>query len=71
MHNEHYKTKDIEPILVMEQIMALPLDRVVALNLALSVKHIMRAGSKKDNDSAKDIDKAINYLTRAKTGEWV
>ena len=71
MHNEHYKTKDIEPILVMEQIMSLPLDRVVALNLAMATKHIMRAGSKKDNDSVKEIEKAINYLTRAKTGAWV
>lgn len=71
MHNEHYKTKAIEPIEVMEQILELPIDRKVALNLAMSIKHIMRCGSKKDNDSAKEIEKALNYLTRAKTGGWM
>jgi len=41
------------------------------LALAIAIKHIMRAGLKPGQPWRKDIEKAINYLNRALTGEWL
>ena len=76
--DDHYRAieKDgVEPIVIMEQLAAtldtakVPTDS--ALNIVLAQKHITRAGLKDGDEWAKDIQKAINYLTRAVTGGWV
>jgi hypothetical protein len=66
-HDDHYK--DFEPIEIMEQIV----DRVevptkAALSVAYAFKYLSRCGLK-DHWSV-DVEKAINFLTRALTGEW-
>jgi hypothetical protein len=40
------------------------------LNLDKALKYIIRAGCKDGQSWVKDVDKAINFLTRAKTGRW-
>jgi len=37
----------------------------------MAQKHITRAGVKKGDDYKKEIGKAINYLNRSITGEWI
>lgn len=76
-HDEHYRNIEqsgIEPIRIMEELHKRLLLQGVepekALNIALAQKHITRAGMKAGNDWGREIEKAINYLTRAKTGEW-
>lgn len=77
-HDNHYKTMHIEPFDVMEQRMnshnkpshAGPSQKQ-KLALAIAIKHIMRAGHKTGQPWDKDIQKAMNYLNRALTGEWL
>lgn len=70
-HNTHYNTDEIEPIDVMEQVNKNINGKVSPteqLNIIQALKYILRAGTK---DSAMDeINKAENYLVRARTGEW-
>jgi hypothetical protein len=40
------------------------------LNMDKALKYIIRAGLKEGQPWEKDLDKAINFLTRAKTGDW-
>ena len=42
-----------------------------ALDITLAQKHITRASVKAGEDYTKEIQKAINYLTRSFTGKWV
>lgn len=78
LHDEHYRkieSTGIEPIAIMESLIERLIesgfDPARALNVCLAQKHITRAGMKNDNnDVTKEIEKAINYLTRATTGEW-
>ncbi len=77
-HDEHYRAIEqngIEPIRIMEELhgrlLKLGVSADAALNITLAQKHITRAGMKAGNDWSREIEKAINYLTRAKTGEWV
>jgi len=75
----HYRdienSGDPEPIVIQESLM----DRLVkagvptrrALDIVMGQKHISRAGVKKGEDWSKEIQKAINYLTRGLTGEWI
>lgn len=73
-HDSHYRKVEksgIEPIVVMEDIIireGIPL--VVLLNIALAVKYLLRIGIKEPEQWEKDLDKAINFLHRAKNGQW-
>lgn len=78
-HDEHYrKIEDestTEPIVVMEELAERMIDNNVdtksVVNIVLAQKHITRAGVKKGNGWEQEIEKAINYLTRALTGHWI
>ena len=78
LHDDHYRkiesTGMVEPIVVMENLHDRLLNSGIpansALNIVLAQKHITRAGMKAGDDWKKDIEKSINYLTRALTGEW-
>jgi hypothetical protein len=76
-HDDHYrriKAKGIEPILMQESIICQSIPEeyhAIAkrnLSLAQAVRYIARAGEK-DQETA-DIEKAENYLHRARTGKW-
>ena len=75
-HDEHYAGMDVQPIVVMEERME-DFDTVddypdpgERFLLALSLKHIMRAGKKEGQPWRKDVEKAINYLHRSLNGTW-
>lgn len=71
-HDDHYSARNIKPIDVMEDIVkspgAAPAD--VRLRVALAIKHMMRAGTKTGESWEHDLDKALNYLHRARFGCW-
>lgn len=76
--DDHYRdieSNGVEPIVIMEQLISRLIKDGIpansAINIVLAQKHITRAGAKKDNSWEKEINKAINYLTRAVSGEWV
>lgn len=76
--DEHYRNienQGPEPIVVMEAIANSLQEAGVpassTINIILAQKHITRAGVKKGEDWKKEIQKSINYLTRAVTGAWV
>jgi len=71
--DEHYCTLDNQPIEVMEEriICTDGISEAQALNLAIALKHIIRAGHKHGQPWKKDIGKAMNYLYRALHGEWI
>jgi len=71
-YDNHYTELPIQPIDVMEQIVAEPseLSPKQALNVAQAAKYILRAGRKEGEGWDKDIIKAINFLNRALTGGW-
>ena len=74
-YDDHYRSKEIEPILVIEE----TIERLVksglepkdAYNVGQSLKYILRAGDKEGEDVKKDIFKALSYLHRGARGEWV
>lgn len=72
-HDEHYRTKAIEPITVQEQVMLsakeVPEDR--RLHIAQAIRYLMRVGTKAGEDWQKELDKAENYIHRARTGNWI
>jgi len=74
-HDDHYAAMNVEPFDVMEDRMLEPSEdgpgHPQRLALAIAIKHIMRAGLKPGQPWRKDIEKAINYLNRALTGEWL
>lgn len=79
-HDEHYRRIEegglIEPIERMESTICLgiPQEHHATLrrnlNLAMADKHMSRAGEKAGEDANKEIEKAENYLCRARTGSW-
>jgi hypothetical protein len=72
-HDKHYSSKAIEPIDVIEETIKRldgKLDPINAYNVAQSLKYILRAGLKEGESVEKDLDKALNYLTRGVTGKW-
>ena len=72
-HDKHYSSKEIEPIEVIEETIKRldgKLDPINAYNVAQSLKYILRAGLKEGESVEKDLDKALNYLTRGVTGKW-
>lgn len=74
-YDNHYASKDIEPILVIEE----TIDRLIdadfdtkgSYNVAQALKYILRAGTKEGESVDKDLAKALNYLYRGIKGEWV
>lgn len=77
-HDEHYRgieAAGVEPIAVLEMIVCqgLPpeLHDIAKRNLsvALATKYLLRRGSK--DEARKELDKAANYIHRARTGEWL
>ena len=72
-NDQHYASKDIEPILVQEQIMETvsEVPAKVRLCIAQALRYLMRAGTKQGEDWKKELSKAENYIHRARTGEWI
>jgi len=77
LHDTHYKRQNVsEPIEIIEDLMiqhwhknALPPQ--AAYHIGNALKYLMRAGLKEGQPYHKDLDKALNYITRAKTGKWL
>lgn len=67
-HDSHYKGMAVESITVQEAMMG---EQSIEFLLATSVKYIMRAGKKSGEAFDKDLHKAMNYINRARTGEWL
>ena len=77
--DEHYRSIEgssaTEPIVIMEELA----DRLIAAgvpaaavtNIILGQKHVTRASVKSGEDWRKEIQKSINYFTRAVTGDWI
>lgn len=72
-HDEHYRTKEIEPILFCEQIMktALVIPTEARYSVAQCARYLGRVVTKEGEDWRKELEKAENYLRRARTGEWI
>ena len=72
-HDDHYADKSIQPIDEIEEVMEKNTDIPVKnrYSVAQSIKYIRRAGTKEGEDWKKDLRKAMNYLNRAITGEWL
>ena len=69
-YDDHYKNAEIEPIDVMEMVVQRTNTPILVLyNVSMAVKYLLRIGLK--NDWVPELDKAINYLHRAKTGDWI
>lgn len=74
-HDDHYASKDIEPIDVIEE----TVDRLVekglspksAFHIGTALKYYLRAGLKDGEDIYKDLNKGFNYMHRAKFGTWI
>lgn len=72
-HDKHYSQKAIEPIEVIEETIERLFGKIApnsAYNVGQSLKYILRAGLKDGESVDKDLDKALNYLTRGVTGGW-
>lgn len=77
--DSHYRTiegnSSVEPIVIMEELSARMIENDVPAkaitNIVLAQKHITRASVKSGEDWKKEIQKSINYLTRAVTGDWI
>jgi hypothetical protein len=77
--DSHYRaiedSSSIEPIVIMEELSSrmtkegVPAKAIT--NIVLAQKHITRASVKSGEDWKKEIQKSINYLTRAVTGTWI
>jgi len=73
-HDSHYSSDQIETINIQEQLILTNLPKehheqvLRNFRIATAFKYISRCGKK--DDVKKEITKAINYLTRARDGEW-
>ena len=77
VHDDHYReveSRGVEPIEVAETIICnqIPEEFHAILkrnySLAQAGKYFMRCGTK--DDPSKELEKAANYLHRARTGKW-
>jgi len=72
-HDKHYAEKAIEPILVIEQVMetanAIPAKN--RLSIAQALRYLLRVGTKSGENWQKELEKAENYIHRARTGSWI
>jgi len=76
-HDEHYKNREndgVETIDIIERLMVHNIPEeyhsqvLMNYSVAQAFKYMDRLGAK--DDAIKELDKACNYLHRAKTGEW-
>lgn len=71
--NYHGATGVYEPILVMEYIVNMLVERGMkaseAMDVAVAVKYLMRLGSK--DDVKKELFKAENFIHRVRCGKWM
>lgn len=79
-HDQHYRnleTRGIEPIKVMESAACNGIPESLHpvarrnLNIAQAIRYLLRAGEKEGQSASKDLDKAANYVHRARTGDWL
>jgi hypothetical protein len=72
-HDDHYAAMGIQPVDVQEQILLADsaLSTVEKHHIAEAVAYLMRAGLKEGQDWRKDLDKAMNYIHRARNGRWI
>jgi len=62
----------IETIKMMESIaLNTAIPTIPRTNVVLAMKHMNRAGEKAGEDWRKELQKSINYLTRAVTGDFI
>jgi hypothetical protein len=71
-HDDHYSKMKIQPVDVQEQILAQEsgLTPTQKHHICEAIAYQMRAGLKEGQDWRKDLEKAENYLHRARTGKW-
>ena len=71
-HDDHYAKMQIQPVDVQEQILNAEsgLTSTQKHHICEAIAYQMRAGLKDGQDWKKDIEKAENYLHRARTGKW-
>ena len=77
LHDKHYKRESVsEPIEIIEDLMIqhwhkhdMPPEAVYSIGNA--IKYLLRAGLKDGQPYHKDLDKAMNYIHRAKNGKWI
>ncbi len=73
-YDSHYSSDEIETINIQEQLILTNLPKehheqaLRSFRIATAFKYISRCGKK--DDTQKELTKAINYLTRARDGEW-
>ena len=72
-HDSRYFAMAIQPIEVQEQILRAMsgLSAIEKHHIAKAVAYLMRAGLKEGQDWRKDLEKATNYIHRARTGKWI
>lgn len=77
LHDSHYKRVEVsEPIEIIEDLMEQHWHRngippKAAYSIGNAIKYLLRAGLKEGQPYKKDLDKAMNYIHRAKEGEWI
>jgi hypothetical protein len=71
-HDDHYSKTTIQPVDVQEQILNAEsgLTPTQKHHICEAIAYQMRAGLKEGQDWRKDLEKAENYLHRARTGKW-
>ncbi len=77
LHDKHYKRPNVsEAIEIIEDLMvqhwqknAVPPQ--ASYHISNALKYLLRAGLKEGQPYHKDLDKAMNYIHRAKTGKWI
>lgn len=71
-HDDHYSKMPIQSVDVQEQILSAEsgLTPTQKHHICEAIAYQMRAGLKEGQDWRKDLEKAENYLHRARTGKW-
>lgn len=69
----HYDMKPIhETIEIIEDVVDREnIPRPAAFAIGNAIKYLLRVGKKQGEDWQDDVEKAENYLHRARTGEWI
>ena len=68
----HYDMEPIhETIEIIEDVVTREnIPRKAAYSIGNAIKYLLRVGKKQGEDWQDDVEKAENYLHRARTGEW-
>jgi len=73
-HDQHYHDVEVDGFSFIEfaesfmQREEIPVE--VCLNLVLAAKHLFRCGKKEGTYWLDDVEKMLNYVHRASTGQW-